>query len=197
VRLVAFEKKEGKYRESVLLKLLHKAENVAQEVYDYLGIRLVTPTRTEAVFAMKYLIDHHLVSFPNIMPSRCKNTLVDLDEFHEKLQTFVDQSVDHELKEIDKLETKLSFPKGMAGENPFSSDHFRAIQFTSRPLIRIPVRRKSGVRGEVTFFFPMEVQIMDGKSYLQSQKGDAEHAKYKEKQLEAVRARVLQGIDSR
>ncbi|MCX6548449.1 MAG: TIGR04552 family protein, partial [Acidobacteria bacterium] len=41
VPLVAVERKENKDRVSMLLKMLHKPENVAETIYDQIGIRLV------------------------------------------------------------------------------------------------------------------------------------------------------------
>ena len=48
VDLVAFETKPKKSRDSTLLKLLHKPENVAEDIFDRVGIRFVTVTRLGA-----------------------------------------------------------------------------------------------------------------------------------------------------
>ena len=42
VPLIDFETKSKKTRDSVIIKLLHKAENVAEELFDRVGIRFVT-----------------------------------------------------------------------------------------------------------------------------------------------------------
>jgi uncharacterized protein (TIGR04562 family) len=188
IPLVRFEKKEGKNRNSVLMKVLQRRENVAQEVYDHLGVRFVTRTRAEAVFVVRYLVDHHLISIANVIGARCRNTLLSLDQFR---SLFGDENI-QDLDDLKNVETKLEFPTtAFSPDNPFSSSDYHALQFTCRPLIRIPVIRKGGVRAEISFFFPLEVQILDQKSYAKSQMGDAKHSDYKRKQLEAVRKRVL------
>jgi len=189
VPLAAFHKKEGKVRDSVLLKLLHKQSATTQEIYDHLGVRFVTKTRLDALRVIKYLIDHHLVSYPNILSVRCRNTLVDVQEFKalfDKLRG--------DLPKLVTAEADLSFPEINSKANPFSSEHFHSIQFTARQMIRIPVVRKGGLKREISFFFPMEIQILDEASFAASQVGKAGHSEYKLKQLEAVRARVLRGV---
>src|SRR5208282_349991 len=54
VRLVAFETKPKKSRDSIILKLLHKPENVAEDIFDRVGIRFTTFTPLEALRVVKY-----------------------------------------------------------------------------------------------------------------------------------------------
>jgi uncharacterized protein (TIGR04562 family) len=188
IPLVRFEKKEGKNRSRVLMKLLQKPASVAQEVYDHLGVRFVTRTRGEAILVIKYLLDHHLISVANVIGARCRNTLFSLADFQDHLKKTKSMGEDF----FEKLEAKLDFPTTPFGvDNPFSSPDYHALQFTCRPLIRIPVVKKGGVRAEVSFFFPLEIQILDEVSYAKSQTGDAMHSAYKEKQLEAVKGRIF------
>lgn len=192
IPLLHFEKKEGKNRSSVLLKLLQKRESVAQEIYDHIGVRMVTKSKADAIWAVKYLIDHHLISVANIMSARCRNTLVSLEAFKRMIAGKSLESIEPGL--FDGEDSELAARDGLAGaENPFRSSDFHSLQFTCRPLIRIPVVRKGGIRAEITFFFPIEIQILDEASFLRSQKGDASHVAYKQKQIEAVRERVLKG----
>ena len=103
-------------------------------------------------------------------------------------------------------------------DNPYSLDHFRSIQFTCRHLVRfanptyiqmMDLRQHmfvdhipphsiqeldqilSGIKREIKFFFPFEIQIMDKQTFLINQKGLGSHAEYKQNQLEAARKRVL------
>ena len=187
VALVHFHKKEAKVKDSVLLKLLQKANQVAHEIYDHLGVRFVTETRAEAFWVIQYLLQHHLVSFTNIMPMRSRNTLASFSDFRAVVENL---STSPDFKELDK---KLGVPPLDSSIHPFSAKDYHSIQFTSRPLIRIPTIRK-GVRSEMSFFFPVEVQIMDNAAFEASQRGAANHVQYKQKQLEAVRQRVLRGL---
>lgn len=190
IPLIHFEKKEGKNKDSVLLKLLQKAELVAQEVYDHIGVRFVTRTKVEALLLVKYLLDHHLISVANVMSARCRNTLVDVEGMKLAIGDQAIEGVD-----IESIEQNVKIPDiQMRSSNPFSSKSYHSLQFTSRPLIRIPVLRKGGIRAEISFFFPMEVQILDEASYKATLDGPADHRIYKQKQLEAARQRVLRGL---
>ena len=107
------------------------------------------------------------------------------------------------------------------GDNPFMSQEYTAVQFTARSLIRLPnpatealdrVRARLAALGhpelmsqlgladlaqeqeELTFFFAHEVQIMEDSGFRSAQTGPASHAEYKQRQREAARRRVLQGI---
>jgi uncharacterized protein (TIGR04562 family) len=188
VKLARFEKKQAKVRDSVLLKLLHKPSAIAQEIHDHIGVRFVTEGRVDAVRVVQYLIAHHLLSFPNVMAARCRNTLIDLQEFKKVVESVPAEGLNE--KTIDSV---LSYPKLEDRQNQFSSERYRSLQFTTRQLIRIPVVRR-GVKSEMTFFFPLEIQIMDLASYEESLTGKSGHAEYKQKQLEAVRQRVLKGL---
>ncbi len=141
--------KEQKSRASLILKLLHKPHNVASEVYDRMGVKLVTATKVEALLALKYLRKNNLVSIPHITPGRSRNTLVDLDNFrsayealtrltsaqdsseeHQRDLEFVRQLEHRPVAETESVETRI--------ENPFSSPKFRSIQFTCRHLVKVP-----------------------------------------------------------
>src|SRR6185503_311488 len=55
VPLVAFETKPKKARDSIILKLLHKPENVAEDIFDRVGMRYVTKTRLGSLQVIKFL----------------------------------------------------------------------------------------------------------------------------------------------
>lgn len=189
ISLIRFDKKSGKDKNSVLMKLLQKPTSVAQEIYDHIGVRFVTPTRIHAILVVKYLLDHHLISVANIMSARCRNTLFSLDDLRGEIE-MLDLSDKNALLAAEK---RLRYPAGSFGaDNPFSSPDYHSLQFTCRPLIRIPVVRK-GVRAEMSFFFPMEIQILDQESFATAQAGDAKHSNYKRKQLTAVKSRIFGG----
>lgn len=139
VPLVAFETKPKKSRESVLLKLLHKPESVADEIFDRVGIRFVTPTPFSALRVVKYLKDAMIVMPANIKPSRSRNTLIDIDQFRGKLESAMVMFESGEITEdtlIESLESSCKAPVSLS-ENPHSSQFYRAIQFTARQLIKL------------------------------------------------------------
>ena len=212
--------KKRKSRESLILKLLHKPDNVASEVYDRIGIKLVTPTKVDALLALKYLRKQNLVSLPLLTPGRSRNTLVDLESFREAYESLTagkpatdEESADLEFfrqlafrptKEAELLEERMA-------ANPHTSPEFRSIQFTCRRLVKVThpavtvinqLRRQTGnehlgeevVRHypkQLRFTFPFEIQITDWENYLISREGESSHIAYKKRQLVAAKRRVL------
>lgn len=146
VSLVSFETKPKKSRDSTLLKLLHKPENVAEDIFDRVGIRFITHTRTDAIRVVKLLKEKLVIMPPNIKPSRSRNTLVNVDAFRATLAEYLPQVERGSISEVellDRLEVAckaapgdLEGPGG-EGRNIHSSQSYAAIQFTSRQLIKL------------------------------------------------------------
>ena len=220
VPLMAAFFKKRKSRESLILKLLHKPDNVASEVYDRIGIKLVTPTKVDALLALKYLRKQNLVSLPLITPGRSRNTLVDLESFREAYEALTsarsnldeettDQEFFRQLRFRPKTESELLEERMVA--NPHSSPGFRSIQFTCRKLVKVihpavtvinQLRRQTGDETlgleverhypkQLRFTFPFEIQITDWENYLASRQGESSHVSYKRRQLVAARRRIL------
>ena len=221
VNLVAFETKPKKSRDSILLKLLHKPENVAEDIFDRVGIRFVSTTKLEALRVIKYLQDKMIVMPPNIKPSRSRNSLLDLDDFRAKYEDVFHQ---YDRDEIDdayaaQLLEQAAHPPAINQENPHSSEFYRSIHFTCRQLIKLSnpmyndlkelktlARAKAinediakvieridlkHIQKEVRFFYPFEVQIMDQKSAEENEKGRSAHSEYKRAQLQTALRRVM------
>lgn len=222
LRAVFFKRRKS--RESLILKLLHKPDNVASEVYDRIGIKLITPTKVEAILALKYLRKQNLVSLPLLTPGRSRNTLVDLESFRQAYESMTaekDWSCSEEEFDLEFFRQMAFRPAGEAqlleerlAANPFSSPQFRSIQFTCRRLVKVPhpattllnqLRRQTGdlelgrdlerhYPKQLRFTFPFEIQITDWENYLASHEGESSHISYKRRQLRAARKRVLGGV---
>ncbi len=221
VDLVAFETKPKKSRDSTLLKLLHKPENVAEDIFDRVGIRFVSVTRLGALRVVKYLKDKMIIMPPNIKPSRSRNTLVDLDVFRARLAAALAKADRGEL-EGEALAEELhaaTVPAMPDSENPHSSEFYQAIQFTSRQLIKLKnpvyddirelkalVKQKGSqeevvktverldlkyLSREIRFFYPFEVQVVDVKSAEENEKGRSAHSEYKKAQVQTALRRVM------
>lgn len=221
VNLVHFEVKPKKARDSTLMKLLHKPESVAEELFDRVGVRFVTANRTDAIRVIQYLEHSNVVVGANIKPSRSRNTLIDPDFFSDTLKREFPRLKAGEITESG-LRSALElapYPVPNPGENPFSSEHYRAIQFTCRQLIKIKnplsdhIRDlKQAARGKdldpslqaaiekvdqkyiqrvARFFYPFEVQVMDEKSHVENEKGRSAHGEYKKAQQRAALYRVM------
>jgi uncharacterized protein (TIGR04562 family) len=141
VRLERVEWKHHKTRESIILKLLHKKDNVAENIYDQLGVRIVTSRLCDVMQVVKYLRTYHLVTFANCVPSRSRSNLIDLTEFKNHIDRLQEQLKSKEIS-AKEFATKISDfrPGEKRGErdksNPHSSKTYRSIQLTCRQLIR-------------------------------------------------------------
>ena len=141
VNLVSFETKSKKARESLLLKMLHKSGNVAEDIFDQVGIRFITPTPLESLRVLKYLKDTMIIMSANVKPSRTLNTLVDMEAFRSTVEDLIKRS-DAEKMSLEDFEMELrkniKRPTKIAkSNNPHSSDQYQAIQFTARQLIKM------------------------------------------------------------
>jgi uncharacterized protein (TIGR04562 family) len=140
VDLVEFESKPKKSRDSILLKLLHKPENVAEDIFDRVGLRFVTHTRIDCLRLVKFLKEKTLVMPPNIKPSRSRNTLVDLDKLRQIWGDIRDQVQKGQMNEkelVSRLDLAGFGLESEDGKNIHSSKFYKAIQFTARQLIKL------------------------------------------------------------
>ena len=124
-------------------------------------------------------------------------------------------------EERKALSRTLALKSPSKDQNPFSSNDYSAIQFTARTLVRLPspatraletLQERLQTMGdselsdlvripellqdqeEFTFFFAHEVQVMEQSGFQSSRSGPASHSEYKQRQRDAARRRVLQGI---
>lgn len=224
VPLVAAERKQNKDRTSMLLKMLHKPENVAETIYDQIGIRLVAEDHLGVLEAIRFLLDHHIIMATAIKPSRSRNRMIDLVALEAWMEGLPPafELAHMGPEERRRLSDSLSLRVREAEpENPHMSQDYSAVQFTARTLVRLPspasgvlallqkraqdlgdpgLAARLGIpeliqaQEEFTFFFAHEVQIMERTGFQSSQSGPASHAEYKQRQRSAARRRVLRGI---
>ena len=223
VPLVAVERKENKDRVSMLLKMLHKPENVAETIYDQIGIRLVAQDQVGVLMVIRFLLDHHVLMPTHIKPSRSRNLMIDLEALGTWMEAlpspFCAQDLDPQVRR--ELNRRLSLKAPGAINNPFSSKDYTAIQFTARTLVRLPspatralellesrlqtlgdteLSDLAGIpdllqeQEEFAFFFAHEVQVMEQSGFQSALSGPASHNEYKQRQRDAARRRVLKGI---
>jgi uncharacterized protein (TIGR04562 family) len=223
VPLVAVERKENKDRVSMLLKMLHKPENVAETIYDQIGIRLVAEDQLGVLMVIRFLLDHHVLMPTHIKPSRSRNLMIDMEAlaaWSEAMPPYF-RIQDLGPEERKALSQTLALKVPGKDQNPFSSKDYSAIQFTARTLVRLPspatraletLQERLQTMGdtelsdlvripeliqdqeEFTFFFAHEVQVMEQSGFQSSRSGPASHSEYKQRQRDAARRRVLQGI---
>lgn len=221
VPLVEFQVRAGKERNSAILKLLHKAENVASDLFDRIGFRFITRDKLDALLVAKYL-RRHVVSFPNIKPSRSVNTLVHVKRFRKNLRHLYrlfdkgeigGQEFERKIRYSTQYEHALSEKQvqHLLNVNLHKSDQYRSIQFTVRQLVRIEnplqvyksyidvarIEQHDWQHGldqaqpYYRFFFPYEVQVVDIETHRNNMEGQANHEIYKYKQLVTARQRIM------
>jgi uncharacterized protein (TIGR04562 family) len=193
LKMYAFEAKHHKPRESILIKLLCKKENVAENVWDLVGVRLVTYHPAQAILAVDILQEAKIILFPNVIPSRSRNTLLDFNHFRTLYETSLEEYKQGkinlaQMQRLFETDEFVAATEVHANQNPLSSPQYRSLHITCRQLLRL--KSSEGVT-ETRFAFPYEVQILDKASYLDSKVGQGAHASYKQRQLFAARRRVL------
>ncbi|WP_196140248.1 TIGR04552 family protein [Aliikangiella sp. G2MR2-5] len=183
IPLERLEFRRSKSRRSVTMKLLQKRENVAADIFDWIGLRFVTKNRFDILRVLQALREKNIIMFANIKPSRSKNSLIDI----EKLRSFSELSTSFD--SLEKQINDMPYPIEKNGHelNPYSEESYHAIQFTCRQRIKI----KTNELERYSFFFPFEIQLTDCNSYEESRSGRASHQEYKTRQKRAVRKRIL------
>ncbi len=219
VPLLSVERKENKDRASMLLKMLHKPENVAETIYDQIGIRFVAQDRLGVLLVIRFLLDHHVLMPTHIKPSRSRNLLVDMDALQAWTNELPEGFAVPPLgsPERDAICARLVPKTRHDGGNPFMSRDYKAVQFTVRTLVRLPnpavavlekiaktlppgdttrvkIPQLIQEQEEFTFFFAHEVQVMEPSGFQSARSGPASHGEYKQRQRDAARKRVLRGI---
>ncbi len=141
IELLDFETKSKKSRDSIIIKMLHKVENVAEELFDRIGIRIITKSRLDSLRVIRYLILKNIVIPHNIKPSRSINTMIDMVAFKEKHNAIVKMALRNSLSEEEFLQAmnKEMFDcliYSGEGKNLHSAKEYQSIQFTCRQLIK-------------------------------------------------------------
>jgi uncharacterized protein (TIGR04562 family) len=142
IPLLEFETKSKKSRESIIIKLLHKQENVAEELFDRIGIRFVTHTKIDCLRVLKFLDQNYVIVVNNIKPSRSQNSLIDLKAFKENYLGLLKDSIKDNLteeefaKKVEEYTLLHSRSNDKYKNNEHTSRDYQAIHFTCRQLIK-------------------------------------------------------------
>ncbi|MBT3234923.1 MAG: TIGR04552 family protein [Bdellovibrionales bacterium] len=140
VKLSDFITKARKGRDSVIIKLLHKADNVAEELFDRIGIRIVTESRFDVLRVANFLADKNIVIPHNIKPSRSVNTLINAEDYYSRYQQIIEQASQEGISEAEFLkrleqQSRECVVQGDNEKNTHSSISYRSVHFTCRQLI--------------------------------------------------------------
>jgi uncharacterized protein (TIGR04562 family) len=146
VELANIEWKESKGRDSIILKLLHKRDNVAETIFDVLGVRIVTKRLCDVMMVVKCLRQFNMVVYPNAYPSRARNNLIDTKRFRTQVETLREMLLAGTLSpaEFEDMIGRLSASvplESVTPTNPHSAQSYRAVQLTGRQLITVKNHR--------------------------------------------------------
>jgi uncharacterized protein (TIGR04562 family) len=177
IPLVDFHIKEEKPFDRFMTKLLHKPGNLALEVFDRLGVRLVTHDIFSAVLLIKFLRSRNIIMFANQLPERSRNSLAELDEIHRLYGVSAPPFI------LEQTAGAMLPSPELSGDNPFSDRAFRMFKFVERLIVKLPDGRRS--------IYPYEIQLLDCNAWESSLSGDATHSAYEARQLKRVRQRLF------
>jgi uncharacterized protein (TIGR04562 family) len=192
IHLRKFDIKPFKESNSSITKLLAKPEEVAFGLLDKIGVRFVTQSLFDVFRVMQFLVRHHVVSFPHVVPSQTNNTLYPVDLFLQVMEglpkrgQFTNEQIDKLLKE--KLVEAADGARYHVKPNLFTSKDYQFVKFINRQLVRVTM---PGSGRDFTFFYPYEVQIIDSDHFDLTLNGSASHGEYKARQRQRARGRIL------
>jgi uncharacterized protein (TIGR04552 family) len=198
IALAGFEVKPFKTSSSTVIKLLAKPDALALNVLDKLGVRFIATSLFDVFRVVRFLIHENLVSFPQIIPDQSSNNLYPVEIFLQgceeilpRVKNMSNEEVNHFLQEyLEKHRNEGAF---LRKENVFSGGDYQFIKFISRKFIR--VEGPSG-RGNFSFFYPFEVQIMDQSAHQKILSGPSAHQAYKKRQRLAARHRLFPDVEN-
>jgi uncharacterized protein (TIGR04552 family) len=182
-----------KHADSLITKLLAKRETIAADVYDKLRFRTITHSEEELVFILRELVQR-LVPFNYVIPGQSVNDILDIRELIEgegPLRRFLPDLVDL---------SQIAADKKVPAANEFSGPNYRVINFVADLPVRMdkylcrapgdPLFMESGA----IVFVLTEFQIVDATTAAANELGENSHIRYKERQVNRVRARLMHGM---
>jgi uncharacterized protein (TIGR04552 family) len=177
-----------KNKDSLYTKLLSKPETFAAAVYDKLRFRIVTRSVDDLLPVLNYL-SQRLFPFNYVLPGESINTVFHFRRFCES-HPHLRPMIPHFQVVADDGFT--------LSDNSFSSDSYRIMHF----VIDMPIRLSAEVLERApphawalgkTIFVLCEFQLIDRETEAANELGEASHAKYKERQRQAVARRLKLG----
>jgi uncharacterized protein (TIGR04552 family) len=181
-----------KHADSLITKLLAKKESIAADVYDRLRFRMVTQSEDELMLVLRE-VTQRLVPFNYVIPGQSQNGIINLRKVIES-----SSNLSRYLADLLDL-SYVAGDKGPAPQNEFSGPSYRVINFVADLPVRIdrylgrpaddPLFAETGA----VVFVLTEFQIIDARTAAENESGENSHAKYKERQLNRVRARLMHG----
>jgi uncharacterized protein (TIGR04552 family) len=178
-----------KNKDSLYTKLLSKTDTTAAAIYDKLRFRIVTRTGEDVLPVLHYLSER-LFPFNFVVPGQSINTIFHFRSFCEE-RSYLRSMIKEFQTGVDD-ELTLS-------DNTFSDQSYRVIHFVVDVPVRLPAEimqqapPTAWALGPIIFVL-CEFQIVDRVTDTANELGDASHAKYKDRQKQAVKRRLKLGV---
>jgi uncharacterized protein (TIGR04552 family) len=179
-----------KNKDSLYTKLLSKQETVAAQIYDKLRFRIVTRGYEDIFPVLQHLMTH-LFPFNYVVPSQSINSMFHFRRYCE--------AHPHLVEMMPKLQTAAGKEDDLTpSDNRFSADNYRIIHFVVDMPVRLPRELLERAPAQAWPLAPVvfvicEFQIIDRETEAANERGEASHAKYKERQKRAVMRRLQMG----
>lgn len=177
-----------KNKDSLYTKLLSKADTTAAAIYDKLRFRIVTRGVDDLLPVLLYLSER-LLPFSYVVPRESTNTILHFRSYCENrpyLRSLLEQF-------------QTGVDDGLTvGDNSFSDRSYRVIHFVVDLPVRLPPEilemapPAAWSLGPIIFVL-CEFQLLDRETESANEVGDASHARYKDRQRQAVKRRLKIG----
>lgn len=181
-----------KERDSQILKLLAKTENIAAQLYDKLRFRLQLRYGAD-ILPMLRELQHRLIPFNYIIPGESVNEILPFRQLVEteplsRLASGLQAGVD-----LEEQERKGS-------RNEFSGPGYKSVSFVADLPLRLDSFLASAQDLEEEYgnivFVLIEFQLVDSKVAADNERGENSHEAYKQRKVARVRARLTRGLEA-
>jgi uncharacterized protein (TIGR04552 family) len=177
-----------KNKDSLYTKLLSKHDTIAAQVYDKLRFRIVTRSYDDVFPVVQYLTTH-LFPFNYVIPGQSTNSMFPFKRYAKKQAHLAKLFPDMQQQQDDDL---------TPNDNMFSSENYRVVHFVVDMPVRLPTKVLERAPSSAWALAPVvfvicEFQVIDRETEAKNERGEASHAKYKERQKRAVMRRLQMG----
>ena len=177
-----------KNKDSLYTKLLSKHDTIAAQVYDKLRFRIVTRGYDDVFPVIQYLTTH-LFPFNYVIPGQSTNSMFQFRSYAKRKAHLAKLLPAMQNQQDDEL---------TPNDNSFSATEYRVVHFVVDMPVRIPTKELERGPREAWALAPIvfvicEFQVIDRDTESKNERGEASHAKYKERQKRAVMRRLQMG----
>jgi uncharacterized protein (TIGR04552 family) len=182
-----------KERDSMILKLLAKKDNIAAQLYDKLRFRLQLRYAIDMMPLLREL-QQRLLPFNYVIPGESVNEIL---QFRQLVES---EPLAHHAQGLQAgvdLEENERIAKG--SRNEFSGPGYKSVSFVADLPLRIDsfLSSADGLEEEYgnIVFVLIEFQLVDQRVANENEIGENSHEAYKQRKLARVKARLTRGLE--